>query len=118
MPLDSSSSHSIADETNCFQIIENNEFSKDRFSAGPGCETGSVVEACVETKGGCEKITVGKMVCRSFLIGLSKEFLLPIEGSFIIYRRIFYRLSKEFTQVGTPVFTNRTTRRKWRGIRV
>lgn len=51
MPLDSSSSHSIADETKCFQIIENNEFSKDRFSAGPGCETGSVVKICAETKG-------------------------------------------------------------------
>lgn len=118
MPLDSSSSHSIADETKCFQIIENNEFSKGKFCAEPDCETGSVVEACVETKGGCEKITVEKNGLSLFPIGLSKEFLLPIEGIFIIYRRIFYRLSKEFTQVGTPVFTNRTTRRKWRGIRV
>lgn len=98
MPLDSSSSHSIADETKCFQIIENNEFSKDRFSAGPGCETGSVVEACVETKGGCEKITVGKWFvalslsgCRKNFYYLSKEVLLSIEGFFTDYRRNLHK---------------------------
>ena len=105
MPLDSSSSHSIADETKCFQIIENNEFSKGKFCAEPDCETGPVVEVYAETKGGRENITVEKMVCRSFLIGLSKEFLLPIEGIFTGYRKRFYYLSKEFLPAIERIFT-------------
>lgn len=99
MPLDSSSSHSIADETKCFQIIENNEFSKGKFCAEPDCETGPVVEFCAETKGGREKITVEKMVCRSFIIGLSKEILLPIEGIFTGYRRNLHKQVIRFSQV-------------------
>lgn len=92
MPLDSSSSHSIADETKCFQIIENNEFSKGKFCAEPDCETGPVVEFCAETKGGREKITVEKR---------------NDEASFTGYRKKFYYLSKEFLPAIEGFYTSR-----------
>lgn len=48
MKLDSSSSHSTADEIKHFQIAENNDFPEGRHISEPDRVTGSVVEKCTE----------------------------------------------------------------------
>lgn len=65
MKLDSSSSHSTADETKRFQFTENKDFQKGTHNSEPDEQTGSVVEKYTVVKGGGNQKLCCKITCEA-----------------------------------------------------
>ena len=79
MKLDSSSSHSTADEIKHFQIAENNDFPEGRHISEPDRVTGSVVEKCTEAN-----IGAGRQVNKNTTL----ETSLPWCYLFVHHRKV------------------------------